>query len=381
MTALEILAALVAIPSDSARSNQPLVERVCHLLEPLGWHCERLPYRDAAGVQKMNLLARPPQASAAIELGFLCHTDTVPPAVGWQTACQLANDGTVARGLGACDVKGSLAAFLAAVLQQPQQAVAPGVALLLTADEEIGCKGMEQLLAARPELRMQCAIVSEPTSLRPAVAGKGYGLARVTVRGREAHSAFPAEGRSAIAAAAALLLRVLDGIQDADRKDRPSLLPPLLQDALFDPPTTSFNVGTITGGTAKNMIPGECSFLVEWRAVPAQPTGTVPERLRALLQQTSLPGTTVALEVLRDEPGFAPAAEDALATRLSSLTGRTRTGISFGSEATRVARIAEEVVVIGPGDMHTAHSDRECLPLAELDEWTHTLAGLIRSGF
>ena len=378
MTALEILQALVGIPSESARSNQPLVEWVCQRLEPLGWQCERLPYHDAAGLEKLNLLARPPRASAGIELGFLCHTDTVPSAVGWETACQLASDGTVARGLGACDVKGALAAFLAAVMQGPQQVIAPGVALLLTADEEIGCKGMEQLLAARPELRMQRAIVSEPTSLRPAVAGKGYGLARVTVRGREAHSAFPAEGRSAIAAAAALLLRVLDGANDA----LPGL-PPLLQDSLFEPATTSFNVGTITGGTAKNMIPGECSFLVEWRAVPAQPTGTVPERLRTLLQsmEPSLPGTTMALELLRDEPGFAPAAQDELATRLSGITGRARTGISFGSEATRVARIAGEVVVIGPGDMHTAHSDRECIPLAELDEWTHTLAGLIRSGF
>ncbi len=378
MTSLEILDALVGIPTDSARSNRPLVEWVCQQLEPPGWQCERLPYRDAGGVEKINLLARPPKASAGIDLGFLCHTDTVPPAVGWETACQLTSDGTVARGLGACDVKGALAAFLAAVTQGQQQMISPAVALLLTADEEIGCKGMEQLLAARPELRIERAIVSEPTSLQPAVAGKGYGLARVTVRGREAHSAFPAEGRSAIAAAAALLLRVLQGANEV----LPGL-PPLLQDALFDPPTTSFNVGTITGGTAKNMIPGECSFLVEWRAVPAQQQGTVPDRLRALLQsmESSLPGTTMMLELLRDEPGFAPATQDALAMRLGGMTGRARTGISFGSEATRVARIAGEVVVIGPGDMHTAHSDRECIPLAELDEWTHTLADLLRSGF
>ena len=85
--------------------------------------------------------------------------------------------------------------------------MAPGVALILTADEEIGCKGMERLLATT-NLSIGSAIVSEPTSLRPGVAGKGYGLARITVEGREAHSAFPQQGVSAISIAARLIARI-----------------------------------------------------------------------------------------------------------------------------------------------------------------------------
>jgi acetylornithine deacetylase len=54
------------------------------------------------------------------------------------------------------------------------------------------------------------------------------------------------------------------------------------------------------------------------------------------------------------------------------------TGISFGSEASRIARVADEVIVMGPGDMHTAHSDRECVPAAELVEWTAVLGKLFR---
>jgi acetylornithine deacetylase len=56
---------------------------------------------------------------------------------------------------------------------------------------------------------------------------------------------------------------------------------------------------------------------------------------------------------------------------------RRPTGISFGSEAGRLIRIAEEVIVIGPGDMQTAHSDRERVFRAELDEWTDTLRILL----
>jgi acetylornithine deacetylase len=61
------------------------------------------------------------------------------------------------------------------------------------------------------------------------------------------------------------------------------------------------------------------------------------------------------------------------------VTPQAPTGISFGSEASRLAPIADEVIVIGPGDMHTAHSDRECVPIAELDQWTLMLSVLLTS--
>ena len=63
--------------------------------------------------------------------------------------------------------------------------------------------------------------------------------------------------------------------------------------------------------------------------------------------------------------------------KLTQLLGQQPTGISFGSEATRFAKVADEVVVIGPGDMHTAHSDRECIALAELEAWTECVRRLL----
>lgn len=383
-TPLEILRRLVAIPSVSSVSNLPLIEWVAASLRPLGWSVRVIEWTDEQGIAKANLLAFAPGPGSqpdpqSGQLAFVCHTDTVPPAVGWRDPCTLRVADGHAHGLGACDVKAALACFLAAVTNLPRESVQSGLALLLTADEEIGCKGMDRLLAAEPGLRFVRAIVSEPTRLCPAVAGKGYGLARVTVRGREAHSAFPNEGVSAIAAAAQLIPHILTEPDAAYHAAADAATHPL-----FDPPTTTFNIGTLAGGTAKNIIPGECSFLVEWRAVPTEPTGAVPARLRRILAAAQVdlaPGITVALEPLRDEPGFDRAAAAPLADHLSAALRRPLTGISFGSEATRVARIAREVVVIGPGDMHTAHSDRECVPVAELDEWTHILRDLFRRAF
>ena len=62
------------------------------------------------------------------------------------------------------------------------------------------------------------------------------------------------------------------------------------------------------------------------------------------------------------------------------MLGRAETGISFGSEATRFAAIAEEAVVIGPGDMETAHSEREKIPRSELEEWTEVIKRLLLHG-
>lgn len=381
MTVQEILRELVAIPSPSSVSNLPLLKWVTRFLEHQGWQVEILPYTDEKGVDKGNLLAFPPGwpgAEAYIDLAFVCHTDTVPFSSAWSTATELTAtaDGTLLHGCGSCDVKGALACFLAAI---EDLAVRPDVALILTADEEIGCKGMERLLLST-QLKIRSAIVSEPTSLRLGIAGKGYGLARITINGVEAHSAFPKEGLSAISLAAKLIGQI-------DCLGKPCRAEPKTaqtQDSLFDPPHTTLSVGVIEGGTAKNIVPGRCSFLVEWRPIPSEPPRAILAQLEWLCDclHTENPKAHFHVESLRTEPGFAASEAGTLRLRLRAcaevVDGRFLSiGISFGSEASRLGKVAQEIVVIGPGDMHTAHSERECVPVEELHAWTRTLRGLL----
>jgi acetylornithine deacetylase len=369
--ASEILRELVAIASPSRVSNLPLLYWVREFLEAREWSVELLPYRDDNDVEKANLIARPAGANndARIDIAFICHTDTVPYAANWPALELQERDGHL-HGCGSCDVKGALACFLATVDELKSETIAPGMALILTADEEIGCMGMERLLAST-SLKIGSAIISEPTSLQPGVAGKGYGLARITVEGREAHSAFPQKGVSAISVAARLIAAIENffAARDADA----------LLDLLFDPPRTSLNIGVIEGGTAKNIIPGRCSFLVEWRGLPSEKPGAVFGQLQRVVDEESCkyPDAVMSLSLMRDEKGFAPAAKGELQQKLSALLGTEPVGISFGSEASRVARIADEVIVIGPGDMRTAHSDRECVPVIELERWTAVLKQLL----
>jgi acetylornithine deacetylase len=378
MTAQEILRILVGIPTPSSVSNLPMLDWVKRFLEGKGWRVQLYCYSDERNVEKANLIARPPAATedAPIDLAFVCHSDTVPIADDWPAALDLntSQAGTLLHGCGACDVKGSLACFLAALDGMDPQAVLPGVALILTSDEEIGCKGVRRLLDT-VKLRIGAAIVSEPTSLRPGIAGKGYGMARITVKGIEAHSAFPQEGLSAIALAARLI----------DRIEKLAAQPSQSADPLFDPPRTTVNIGVIEGGSAKNIVPGKCWFMVEWRPIPADPPRAFLTQLEWLIDQLHVdePRVRIHVEPFRADPGFAPVNAGPLQSRLSQITeqiGRQPhppTGISFGSEANRIAEVAGEVIVMGPGDMHTAHSRRECVPSSELVEWTETLALLL----
>jgi acetylornithine deacetylase len=368
----EILRDLIAIPTPSPVSNLPLLQSVQQILEPRGWRVELLPYEDESHVAKANLIAWPGPAEReeVIDLAFVCHTDTVPYAAKWAGALSLEEREGQLHGCGSCDVKGALACFLAAISDLDLRTIQSKIALILTADEEIGCKGMEQLLAAT-NLRIGSAIVSEPTSLRAGIAGKSYGLACITIEGREAHSAFPQQGVSAISVAARMIARIEDTF--ATRAlEAPS-------DGLFDPPRTTLNIGTIEGGTAKNIIPGRCSFLVEWRTIPGENPAEMLRHLRTLLVEAHAaePRVVIRMDGIRAEPGFSPVTRGRLQSRLADLLNGEPIGISFGSEASRLARIADEVIVIGPGDMRTAHSERECVPITELELWTGVLRELI----
>ena len=366
----EILRDLVTIPSVSSMSNRPMIEAAARLLSGSGWRVRLLPYMDSNGTEKLNLIARPSaQLAREIDLAFVCHTDTVPfDTQAWPEATTLTERDGMLHGCGACDVKGSLAAILTAIIGTKAEAISRGVALILTADEEIGCIGATKLLAAE-SIHAKCALICEPTSLHPGIAGKGYGLAEVRVSGKEAHSAFPQQGSSAIYAAARMISRIEARAQPAAASD------------LFDPPFTTFNVGVVQGGTAKNIIPSECRFLVEWRPLPEEDPAAAIAWLRELAAEETARGRdecVIAVHALRADAGFSSSPDSPFVRALSERLGEKPVGISFGSEATRFAKVADEVVVMGPGNMHTAHSNRECIPIAELEAFAACIGAMLR---
>ena len=365
-----LLQELVAIPSVSSKSNRPLIEWIQEFFLPLGWHRRIFSYKDAAGIEKINLVVSPQpldEGTVQAELAIVCHTDTVPFSPAWSNATTLLEDDGMLHGCGACDVKGFLACMLSAVSEVDTTSLMRPLCLVFTADEEIGCRGA-RFLVEQKALHARYAIVGEPTSLAPARAGKGYCLAAVHVKGKAAHSAFPEAGRSAIFATARLLreIELLAGELQHERNDA------------FSPPWTTLNVGEIHGGTAKNVVPPECSFLLEWRPIPGQQPDLVSHRLQQIIDRLSVEEFEAEIEVLRLDAGFETSAESAVVQAVRGPSGTPVETISFGTEAPWLARMGAEAVVIGPGSMLTAHSPRECVPIKELDSCVHLLRTAIQ---
>jgi acetylornithine deacetylase len=373
-TAVEILADLVRIPSNSAVSNRSLIDYTTSILHSAGWSARELPYTDPAGVEKVNLIAAPPSQNANardVDLVLICHTDTVPWAADWTDALNpILKDGHL-HGCGSCDVKAVLACLLAIISQRALQKWPDGLRLVLTAEEEIGCIGAAHLFSAGA-LRPRRMVIGEPTQLHPARAGKGYCLAEVTVHGKEAHSAHPQQGVSAIYNAARLIAAIEDLAQQLTAQPHP----------FFDPGFTTVNIGTIEGGTAKNIVPGECRFQLEWRPVPSDPAHHVLDSVMQIISRLHRedPGFHAEIQPLRQQSGFETPANAPLVRAIETLTGKPANSIPFGSEASIFAPVAEEVVVFGPGDMRTAHSSRECVPIAELEIAVACLNSLMSDG-
>ncbi|MEK6283387.1 MAG: acetylornithine deacetylase [Acidobacteriota bacterium] len=374
MTVQETLAQLVAIDSVSSRSNAEIVNYLTGRCEAMGLEIRRLPYVDDNGIEKVNLIALAGAQSFSdkpeVELALVGHTDTVPYDPIWKTALTLTERDGKLFGRGACDTKAFIAATLSAVATIDLKKLARPLALVFTADEEIGLIGAKRLAKAR-SLQARYAIVGEPTSLRPMRAGKGYCLAEVTVKGREAHSAYPALGSSAVVGAARLITRI-ETIADRLRSDK---------HAAFDPPFTTLNVGLIRGGTAKNVIAGECKFTLEWRPIPAQG----PEKLLELLadaiedEKKTDPGLLFEVDAARTDEGYETSADSRLVGLLEQLTGQPAGTVAFGTEAAQLTELGAEAVVMGPGDIRVAHRTDEFVPVHELERCVEILKGSIQA--
>jgi acetylornithine deacetylase len=362
MDVKETLAELVAIDSVSARSNSNIVDYLSKRCVEFGLRVKRFPYMDQSGIEKVNLIALagtefdegPPE----VELALVGHTDTVPYDPGWTDALRLSEREGKLYGRGACDTKAFIAAALAAIETVEQEKLRRPLALIFTADEEIGLIGAKHLAEARA-VQPHYAIVGEPTSLRPMRAGKGYCLAEVTIKGREAHSAYPALGTSAIFRAATLVNRIERLATELQNSKHTA----------FDPPFTTLNIGLIRGGTAKNVIPGECRFTLEWRPIPGQgPEGLLSLLFAAIEEEKARdPEFVCEVDAARADEGFETASESKLVALLEELSGQTAGTVAFGTEAAQMTQFGAEAVVLGPGDIRVAHRTGEFVPVAELD--------------
>jgi len=324
---------------------------------------------------RANVISRIDSAGAAQTILLDAHQDTVP--VDGMTIPPfepVERDGRI-YGRGSCDVKGGLAAMLAAFtrLALDRPSGMPNVVLSMTCDEEATSLGINHLVGSWSDRessyrlcpnRPDMAIIAEPTLLDIVVAHRGATRWQLRTTGRACHSSRPSEGINAIYRMAKVLTCLeeyaawLPGSRPAHRLCGPATL----------------SVGLISGGSSVNVVPDSCVIDIDRRVLPGEDgLGVRQEVIDALKRQLDF-------DLIHDEPYCLSSAlgdelNGGLARQLSgtieSVVGPPQIiGVPYGTHASRVAAIGIPAVVFGPGDIAQAHTKDEWIEIDQLRKAT-----------
>ena len=378
-TTEEMLARLLAFDTTSRDGNIPLIAFVEDYLDGWGVPHFRIDYE--AG-KKTNLFATiGPEIAGGIVLSG--HTDVVPvdgqPWTSDPFTLTDKGDGKL-YGRGTCDMKGFIAAVLAMVPAFKAARLTSPIHIALSCDEEVGCKGVRPLVAhLRDKLpKPRAVIVGEPTSMRVVNGHKSAVTFNTEVRGHEAHSALTHMGVNAIMVAGELLAEINRIRKDVEERGDPS--------GRFNPPHSTVHVGTIEGGTAKNIIPRRCSFAWETRLLPDADPLEVPLRFDAFAKSLEpamkkvAPDTGIVNETVNTVPGLAPEKDGAAEVLALNLVKSNQThAVSYVTEAGLFQQIGIPTVVCGPGSIEQAHKPDEFIEISELRKCEAFLEGLAKA--
>lgn len=359
LSSRDILARLIAFDTVSRNSNLALIKYIQDYLAGLGVEAE-LFFDEAGG--KANLFA----TLGPRDRGGVClsgHTDVVPvDGQNWSVPpFELSeNDGRL-YGRGTADMKGYIACVLAAVPAFLAQPLRVPLHLAFSYDEEVGCLGVRSLLAdlERREHKPIACIIGEPTELKPVLGHKGKLAMRCQVHGAACHSAYAPQGVNAIEYAAKLINRL---------GEIGSLLAaPERHDPRFDPPYSTVQTGVIGGGRALNIVPAECQFDFEVRALPSDDPQQVAEQLRDYAETELLPKmravkaeADIRFSELSAYPALATDPQSEVAQLLARLSGSDEfSTVAFGTEGGLFDQAGIPTVVCGPGSMDQGHKPDE----------------------
>jgi acetylornithine deacetylase len=265
-------------------------------------------------------------------------------------------------------MKGFLASVLAAVPMFIERDLRMPVHLAFSYDEEVGCLGVRAMLSelARRKHKPVLCLIGEPTGLKPVLGHKGKLAMRCRVKGAACHSAYAPYGVNAIQYAARLINR-LEEIGQA-------LAQPEHHDDRFDPPYSTVQTGVIRGGRALNIVPAECEFDFEVRALPGFDAETVVHQLQRYAEFDLLPkmravkpDTGITLHPLSAYPGLATSPQSEAARLLALLSGSTAFGtVAFGTEGGLFEQAGIPTVVCGPGSMDQGHKPDEFVTVEQM---------------
>ena len=365
---LDFFLELVAIPSPSGDERR-VADGVGAYLTELGLEWDEDGSGADVGSNSGNIYCRLPGAEDNGAEGvpiFLCaHLDTVPPATSIEP---VVDDGVVRNAndtiLGA-DNKAAVVVMLEAtrrILEERRPHA--GIELLFTTKEEVGLVGAAAFDASRLEARLGY-VYDHAGPIGEIVLGAPFGRAlELRFHGRAAHAGIaPEEGRSAIAAAARAIADLRLGRLD---------------------PQTSANVGVISGGVARNIVPEWCSVTAEARSHDeATIVSLVQEMLETCSFAASVSDCTMEAEVREQYRGYRFRANDPViqlaATALRNMGATPVTMLCGGGADANVFNAAGIPCAVLANGMAAIHSSDEHISVADLETMVDVTLELVEA--
>jgi acetylornithine deacetylase/succinyl-diaminopimelate desuccinylase-like protein len=340
-----------------------------------------VPYeRQPVAPLRDNILAWSDAPASAATVIFEAHQDTVPTdnMTIEPFAAHIENGRLYGRG--ACDIKGGMAAMLAAFARvvRDKPAGVARIVMACTVDEELTFLGVQRL--AQSNLRQRFApllgaVVAEPTQLHIVDTHKGTVRWDLTTTGRSCHSSRPEMGINAIYRMAVLLPH-LERYAEELRASR--------SDPRLGPPTLS--VGRIDGGTSVNTVPDKCRIEIDRRLLPGEKAPAALEHLHDYLRQHVDPSLEFSFSApWLSAPALSAGGSEELAARLGAaidgvIGSHQVQAVPYGTDAAPLAEAGIPSVVFGPGDIARAHTCDEWVPLEEVEQASEILYRLACAG-
>ena len=332
MEKFEILRKLVSINTINDKDNKLFINYMKDLLDNRGFNVEVITNSDGNSC----LIAK---SSEDVNLCFMGHSDTVTYSDGWETdPFELTQKGDYLYGLGACDMKGGIAAFIDAIDQINIDELKKGIMILITYDEEIGFKGIK-FIKDRKDIPNNI-IIGEPTDLEPIAFIKGCMEYKVNLYGKAVHSSMMVNGENAILKACNFIdeLTKLFNELKKDNNDK------------FDIPFTTINIATINGGKAINIVPDKCEITFDFRTILASHHKIIRNRIEELCKKYKADYETIT-DIL-------PSNNESLENikMIEKILDKKVTGVNYVTEGNFLEN--KNIFIIGPGPV-TAHETNE----------------------
>lgn len=335
---------------------------------------------EAWGIRVRTVEVAPGRRNVVAELGgdgpallLNGHLDTVGVEGMTVPPFEAVLQGDRLLGRGSCDMKGGLAALLAAAARLARGGPRPRLVVALTADEEHASLGMSTLV--RSGVSADMAVICEPTCLAVMPAHKGFVWVRATFEGRAAHGSRPDLGVDAIRHAG-LYLSALDDYA-AELRRRPAH--PLLGHG-------SLHAGTIKGGTAESVYPERCELLIERRTMPGEAPKAVEAEFRSVLDGLAAaePSLVATLETTLDRPGTevdvsSRPVQGLLEAGDALGVPRRVQGMTAWVDAAFLNEAGIPAVCYGPGDIAQAHCADEWIEARQIETCADVLERFARS--